>query len=159
MVNYPDEDNMFGRVADYMNIENKKIQKVLDEGWPYDVNVHRQLKQEDLMKRIKNKPESERLYLYPVVIFKEEYLFDSLDRISKHGFLKQKVFEAMYEISLGNYKFYLTSIGILINNYIDTQEINRIEFIEIIKKFLYIIEHEDYFPIPFATEHFYVRVI
>ena len=70
MVNYPDEDNMFGRVADYMNIENKKIQKVLDEGWPYDVNVHRQLKQEDLMKRIKNKPESERLYLYPVVIFK-----------------------------------------------------------------------------------------
>ena len=82
-----------------------------------------------------------------------------MDRISKHGFLKQKVFETMYEISLGNYKFYLTSIGILINNYIDTQEINRIEFIEIIKKFLYIIEHEDYFPIPFATEHFYVRVI
>lgn len=127
-------------------------------GWPYDLDAHRKVKQEDLGRRMVESADSERKYLYPVVIFQKIFSFTDLESALLKGFTATPLLNTVYEIARNGYMFYLTPIGILIDSYIDTSQISRLGFIEEIKDFLRAVGHQEFFPIPFATEHFYVRI-
>lgn len=65
----------------------------------------------------------------------------------------------IYEVVFENYTFYLTSIGIFIDNYIDTKKISRRRCIEILEQFLNTINKQDFYAVSYATDHFYVRTV
>ena len=93
------------------------------------------------------------------MIFKEEYDFSKINIPENSRFDLVKLLDTIYEVKYGNYIFYLTTIGIFIDNYIDTTSVSRRKFLEILNNFLKIIDYKEFYPIPYATEHFYVRVI
>lgn len=155
--NYPSAKEKLKRIVDYFGcITEKKYM-----GWPYDEEVHKRIKLDDYLHRMEKGEECERQYLYPVAIFKDIYEFDGVDRIESDGFEIKMIDEGIYMVSYNEHSLYLTSIGILINSYLETKNITRLEYVEIIKNVMNCIgisnsmTHE----VPFATEHFYVRSI
>lgn len=154
--NYPYNENI-KKIIEEFNFNNNILNEY--QGWPYDRKMHLKIKQKDFNNRIQKKQEFERNYLYPVVIFKEEYDFSKINIPENSRFDLVKLLDTIYEVKYGNYIFYLTTIGIFIDNYIDTTSVSRRKFLEILNNFLKIIDYKEFYPIPYATEHFYVRVI
>jgi hypothetical protein len=143
-------------------IDDFKIQRnILDDysGWPYDKSIHLKVKQKDYYERLLDNKEQERNYLYPVVIFNDLFDFSNLKMIDSVDYVITKILDTLYEISCGKYVFYLTSIGIFINNYIDTSIVSRTGFINVLSNFLSKMNLQNHFPIPYSTNSFYVRVI
>jgi len=133
--------------------------KTTYSGWPYDKSVHLRIKQDDFDKRRQSSPDRERQFLYPVVMF--QTYFDIGNYVPDCGsdYLWTRIHDTIYEITKGSYVFYLTPIGVFINNYIDTTTVTRRGYLDILETFLKQIRCSDHLPIPYATEHFYVRVI
>jgi hypothetical protein len=128
--------------------------------WPYDKSSHYRIKANDLNYRLAYSVDFERQFLFPIAIFKEQInlsqfrsVFDSL------AYEYEVVLDTIYKFTNGAYVFYCTPIGIFINNYIDTTSVERNEFIRIIRKFIDDIGNVKLLPIPYATQHFYVRSI
>lgn len=142
-------------------IEYKK--DVLEEyiNWPYDENVHKELKLNDYQNRITSSVEHERVYLYPVIIFKNLYHVNVAEELAKYGFLLTWVDEGIVRCLYEKCEFYLTSIGVLIDSFIETSEISRDEYINVIERAIHILKLDVgmFQDVPFATDHFYVRDI
>ena len=118
------------------------------------------IKKEDFEERTQKKNEADRRYLFPVVIFVSKYEFNDIKTLSKNDeFELKKILNDIYEVVFENYTFYLTSIGIFIDNYIDTKKISRRRCIEILEQFLNTINKQDFYAVSYATDHFYVRTV
>lgn len=142
-------------------IEHKKDVSEEYINWPYDENVHKELKLNDYQNRITSSVEHERVYLYPVIIFKNLYRVDAVEELSKYGFFLKWVDDGIVCCTYKKCEFYLTSIGVLIDSFIETSQITRDDYIEVIERAMHILKLNDsmFQDIPFATEHFYVRDI
>lgn len=75
------------------------------------------------------------------------------------GFELKKVLNNIYEVIFEDYTFYLTSIGIFIENYINTEKLSRRKCLNILENLLNIINKKDFYSVSYATEHFYVRIV
>ena len=142
-------------------VEHKKgvLEEYID--WPYDETVHKELKLNDYQNRITSSVEHERVYLYPVLIFKKLYHGNEVEELTKHGFFLTRVDEGIIRCTYDKCEFYLTSIGVLIDSFIETSEITRDEYIKVIENAMHILKFDAcmFQDVPFATEHFYVRDI
>lgn len=129
--------------------------------WPYDEDEHKRLKVDDYQQRLAQGGEVERIYLYPVIIFKTLYDMSGTQKLKEEGFALKIINEGIIQCKYANCELYLTSIGILINSFIDTNEVTRIEYIEVIERIMNMLNFEAcaFQDVPFATEHFYVRDI
>lgn len=155
---YPMNKDKFVKIINLFKIDTQILNQY--PNWPYDIEMHLKIKKKDFEKRVQNKNEDDRKYLFPVVIFVNKYDFNEIKNIKLNNeFGLKKILDNIYEITFENYKFYFTSIGIFIDNYIDTEKLSRIECIKILEKFLTIINKNDFYSISYATEHFYVRTI
>lgn len=155
--NYNVDVNYFKDILDYYNIDLDILKRFPD--WPYDLNSHLKIKIVDYEKRTKEVKEEERIYLYPIIIFKDILNIKSYLNKFKKNFNIRKVSNSIYYLTHGRYELYLTDIGIFIENYINTKNITRNGYIGLIEKILNDIPNIKLLPIPYAIEHFYVRVI
>ena len=148
---------IFKKIITYFKIDLNCLNIYRD--WPYDLNSHLKIKREDYENRIEHTLEHERIYLYPIVIFKDIInISDIIDKLCK-AFNVQKISNSIYKLELDSYVFYLTSIGIFIENYVNTSGLSRRVYIQIFEKILKEFNINDLLSIPYAIEHFYVRVI
>ncbi len=154
--NYSSFDKYYKRIIKELNLE-KNILKDYPL-WPYDLNMHLKIKQEDLNDRTINSKDYDRKYLFPVVVFKNLIDLNKYNKLSSKYNIT-KIEDSIFEIIYDNYIFYLTPIGIFIENYIDTKSRTRLKYLEIIKMFLNDIDTYDVFNVSYAYNHFYVRVI
>lgn len=155
---YPIDVKIIKEIVDLFEID----EKILDRypKWPYDPEMHLQIKKNDFKGRIQEKEESERKYLFPAAIFVNEYKFNDLEALKQNCEFKfKKILDNIYEIVFEEYSFYLTSIGIFIDNYINTERLSRRKCLEILEKFLNTINKKDFYTVSYATDHFYVRTI
>lgn len=155
--NYKIDQEKICTLIKKFNVDTNSLKKYPE--WPYDLESHLNIKKIDFDNRTKNNCEFERIYLFPIIIFRD--LLDINSIIEKQSLLYKidKINECIYKITKDDYEFYLTSIGIFIENYIDTTKINRINYLKIFERFLQEINNPKLFSIPYATDHFYVRVI
>lgn len=155
--NYNVDSMIFKKIITYFKIDLNCLNIYRD--WPYDLNSHLKIKREDYENRIEHTLEHERIYLYPIVIFKDIInISDIIDKLCK-AFNVQKISNSIYKLELDSYVFYLTSIGIFIENYVNTSGLSRRVYIQIFEKILKEFNINDLLSIPYAIEHFYVRVI
>lgn len=155
--NYPSADARLAYVLKWFHIDGTLLERY--PGWPYDKESHRKIKREDLDKRTAHKPDNERSYLYPVVMFRELFAFDRLKGARERGFSVTQLLDTVCRVERSGYVFFLTSIGILIDSYINTEHISRLGFLKEIDDFLQVVGNPARFPIPYATKHFYVRIL
>lgn len=142
-------------------IEHKKEVSEEYTNWPYDENIHKELKLNDYQNRIASSVEHERVYLYPVIIFKELYNVNAVKELSQYGFFLSWIDEGIVRCTYEKCEFYLTSIGVLIDSFIETSDVTRDDYIESIERAIQIFRLNAgmFQDVPFATEHFYVRDI
>lgn len=155
--NYPNGEKLLRAVIERFQVDVSILERY--PGWPYDRNEHIHIKQEDLDVRTAELCEKERSYLYPIVMFWDLFSFDCLKEAEAHGFSITVLIDTVCRVERNGYSFYLTPIGILIDSYINTAHISRLGYIEEIETFLKIAGCPKRFPIPYASEHFYVRVL
>ena len=155
---YPINVKKIKNIIDIFKIDEKILDKY--PKWPYDNEMHLKIKKEDFEERTQKKNEADRRYLFPVVIFVSKYEFNDIKTLSKNDeFELKKILNDIYEVVFEDYTFYLTSIGIFIDNYIDTKKISRRRCIEILEQFLNTINKQDFYAVSYATDHFYVRTV
>lgn len=155
---YPINVKKIKNIIDIFKIDEKILDKY--PKWPYDNEMHLKIKKEDFEERTQKKNEADRRYLFPVVIFVSKYEFNDIKTLNKNDeFELKKILNDIYEVVFENYTFYLTSIGIFIDNYIDTKKISRRRCIEILEQFLNTINKQDFYAVSYATDHFYVRTV
>ena len=158
MKEYPISVEKFERIIEVFKIDKQILNKY--PKWPYDNEMHLKIKKKDFEERTQNKKEADRKYLFPVVIFVNEYNFDNIESVKQDNEFKfEKILDDIYEVRFEDYIFYLTSIGIFIDNYINTENLSRRKWLEIIEKFLDNIKKKDFYAVSYASEHFYVRTI
>lgn len=122
--------------------------------------MHLKIKKKDFEERTQSKKETDRKYLFPAVIFVNKCEFSNIEVLKQNNeFEFKKILDNIYEIVFEDYTFYLTSIGIFIDNYIDTEKLSRRKCLEILEKFLNTINKKDFYAVSYATDHFYVRTI
>ena len=122
--------------------------------------MHLKIKKKDFEERTQSKKEADRKYLFPAVIFVNKCKFSDIEVLKQNNeFEFKKILDNIYEIVFEDYIFYLTSIGIFIDNYIDTEKLSRRKCLEIIEKFLNTINKKDFYAVSYATDHFYVRTV
>ena len=155
--NYSSFNSYYKVLSNKFNLDDNILNKY--PNWPYDLDMHLKVKKEDLDNRLETSKEYERKYLFPVVIFKDLINLSNI----KDNILKKynihRIEESIYEINYKGYVFYLTPIGLFIDNYIDTKTKTRLKYIEIIKSFINDINIKDVFNVTYAYTHFYVRVV
>ena len=154
--NYKTFNNYYKLISSRFNFDDNILEKYPE--WPYDLDMHLRIKREDLNERLKLSKESDRKYLFPIAIFKN---FIDLGKFKNKidGYSVNYVETSIYEIIYNDYIFYLTPIGIFIDNYVDTKIKNREEYVKIIKNFLDKMNIYDKYNITYAYSHFYVRII
>jgi cysteine desulfurase/selenocysteine lyase len=155
--NYAANLDKIGGIIKKFNIEKNILDKYPD--WPYDAQTHLKIKLEDFNDRNSGKQEFDRKYLFPLVIFNGKFDFSKIKKAKSNGFNALKILDNIYNITHGNYSYYITTVGVFIDNYIDTSAISRRECLKILNELLVLLKIDDFHPIPYATEHFYVRVI
>lgn len=155
--NYLVDKKTFDKIISFFNINLNVINDFVD--WPYNLDSHLKIKQLDFYTRTKTKEEAERIYLFPILIFKDFINIENKIKKINKDYKITKINSCVYKIKKENYIFYFTNIGIFIENYIDTSKLHRINYLNILEKFLSEIDNPNLFPISYATEHFYVRVI
>lgn len=155
---YPINTERFKRIIDLFEIDEKILDKY--PKWPYDNEMHLKIKKKDFEERTQSKKEADRNYLFPAVIFVNKFEFIDIEELKQNNeFEFKKILDNIYEIVFEDYTFYLTSIGIFIDNYIDTEKLSRRKCLEILEKFLNTINKKDFYAVSYATDHFYVRTI
>lgn len=155
---YPINDKKFKKIIELLKVDRQVLNKY--PKWPYDNEMHLRIKKKDFEERTQIKKETDRKYLFPAVIFVNKYDFDNIESLKQNNeFEFKKILDDIYEIVYGDYTFYLTSIGIFIDNYINTEKLSRRKCLEILEKFLKYINKNDFYAVSYATEHFYVRTI
>ncbi len=155
---YPINDKKFKKIIELLKVDRQVLNKY--PKWPYDNEMHLRIKKKDFEERTQIKKETDRKYLFPAVIFVNKYDFDNIESLKQNNeFEFKKILDNIYEIVYGDYTFYLTSIGIFIDNYINTEKLSRRKCLEILEKFLKYINKNDFHAVSYATEHFYVRTI
>lgn len=155
---YPINDKKFEKIIELLKVDRQVLNKY--PKWPYDNEMHLRIKKKDFEERTQIKKETDRKYLFPVVIFVNKYNFGNIESLKQNNeFEFKKILDDIYEIVYGDYTFYLTSIGIFIDNYINTEKLSRRKCLEILERFLKHINKNDFHAVSYATEHFYVRTI
>ena len=155
---YPIDEKNFEKIIELFKMDRQILNKY--PKWPYDSEMHLKIKKKDFEKRIQSHKEADRKYLFPAVIFVNKYNFNDIESLKQSNEFKfKKILDNIYEIIFENYTFYLTSIGIFIDNYINTEKLSRRKCLEILEKFLKYINKNDFYDVSYATEHFYVRTI
>lgn len=121
---YPINTERFKRIIDLFEIDEKILDKY--PKWPYDNEMHLKIKKKDFEERTQSKKEADRNYLFPAVIFVNKFEFIDIEELKQNNeFEFKKILDNIYEIVFEDYTFYLTSIGIFIDNYIDTEKLSR----------------------------------
>ena len=156
---YPINKEKINEIVELFEIDTKILDKY--PTWPYNNEMHLKIKKKDFEQRTQKKQEAERKYLFPAVIFVDKYNFKDIDVIEMEskGFELKKVLNNIYEVIFEDYTFYLTSIGIFIENYINTEKLSRRKCLNILENLLNIINKKDFYSVSYATEHFYVRIV
>lgn len=155
---YPIDEKNFEKIIELFKIDRQILNKY--PKWPYDSEMHLKIKKKDFEKRTQSQKEADRKYLFPAVIFVNKYNFNDIESLKQSNEFKfKKILDNIYEIVFEDYTFYLTSIGIFIDNYINTEKLSRRKCLEILEKFLKYINKNDFYDVSYATEHFYVRTI
>lgn len=155
---YPIDEENFEKIIELFKIDRQILNKY--PKWPYDSEMHLKIKKKDFEKRTQSRKEAGRKYLFPAVIFVNKYNFNDIESLKQSNEFKfKKILDNIYEIVFDDYTFYLTSIGIFIDNYINTEKLSRRKCLEILEKFLNYINKNDFYDVSYATEHFYVRTI
>lgn len=155
---YPINAERIKKIIDLFKIDEKILDKY--PKWPYDNEMHLKIKKKDFEERTQSKKEADRKYLFPAVIFVNKCKFSDIEVLKQNNeFEFKKILDNIYEIVFEDYTFYLTSIGIFIDNYIDTEKLSRRKCLEILEKFLNTINKKDFYAVSYATDHFYVRTV
>ena len=155
---YPIDEENFEKIIELFKIDRQILNKY--PKWPDDSEMHLKIKKKDFEKRTQSRKEADRKYLFPAVIFVNKYNFNDIESLKQSNEFKfKKILDNIYEIVFDDYTFYLTSIGIFIDNYINTEKLSRRKCLEILEKFLNYINKNDFYDVSYATEHFYVRII
>jgi hypothetical protein len=155
--NYSTNLDKISRIIKIFNIEKNILDEYPD--WPYDAEVHLKIKLEDFNNRTRCGKESDRKYLFPLVIFNNKFDFTKIKKVKNSGFNTLKICDNIYKITHRKYIYYITTVGVFMDNYINTTAISRRECLKILNDLLILVKVDDFDPIPYATEHFYVRVI
>ena len=155
---YPIDEENFEKIIELFKIDRQILNKY--PKWPYDSEMHLKIKKKDFEERTQSQKEADRKYLFPAVIFVNKYNFNDIESLKQNNEFKfKKILDDIYEIVFEDYTFYLTSIGIFIDNYINTEKLSRRKCLEILEEFLNYINKNDFYAVSYATEHFYVRTI
>ena len=155
---YPINAERIKKIIDLFKIDEKILDKY--PKWPYDNEMHLKIKKKDFEERTQSKKEADRKYLFPAIIFVNKCEFSNIEVLKQNNeFEFKKILDNIYEIVFEDYTFYLTSIGIFIDNYIDTEKLSRRKCLDILEKFLNTINKKDFYAVSYATDHFYVRTI
>ncbi len=123
--------------------------------WPYVEESHIKIKKNDYEKRIINSPDEERIFLMPLVMFKEYVETRKLGELLS----AEMITEYLYRINKKGYALYLTGFGIFLDYTVDTRIVNRKEIISEIEEILKKLNITETMSIPYATDSFYVRSI
>ena len=155
---YPINAERIKKIIDLFKIDEKILDKY--PKWPYDNEMHLKIKKKDFEERTQSKKEADRKYLFPAIIFVNKCEFSNIEVLKQNNeFEFKKILDNIYEIVFEDYTFYLTSIGIFIDNYIDTEKLSRRKCLDILEKFLNTINKKDFYAVSYATYHFCVRTI
>ena len=155
---YPIDEENFEKIIELFKIDRQILNKY--PKWPDDSEMHLKIKKKDFEERTQSQKEADRKYLFPAVIFVNKYNFNDIESLKQNNEFKfKKILDDIYEIVFEDYTFYLTSIGIFIDNYINTEKLSRRKCLEILEEFLNYINKNDFYAVSYATEHFYVRTI
>lgn len=154
--NYGFNTNKIENLINQLKI-NKKI--FLDyPNWPYDEQMHIKAKSKDYALRISNSNEIDRCFLYPVVMFKDYIDLSKLD-LKNSNYSCEHINSSILKLSIEKVIFYVTSIGIFIEEQFNSKYVSRITLINSITEFMKTFNINNIFDIPYSTESFYVRVI
>lgn len=153
---FPNGHQKLKNIVEYFDMDFKCLQKY--PNWPYSNESHYQIKISDLIIRSQNRPDGERVFLHPVVVFNKELDMENFES-SLDSVMHEKILDTIYKIDIGEHSFYYTPIGIFISSSIDTNKIKRDELIKTIKCFVEKIGNVEFAQVPYAIDYFYVRVI
>lgn len=143
--------NRMDKIIEYFHI-NKRILE-LYPNWPYDLNMHLNIKKQDYNERTNLNVESNREYLFPIAIFFKELDLHALNFLKKE-YSVDKLSDSMYKVSKDGFDFYISSIGIFISNYINTNCISRKNVIDKVKKIMEKIKTGETLFIPYSPKIF-----
>lgn len=95
--------------------------------WPFDPGEELKVKQRDLDKRSKEKIDYMRIYLSPLIVYKENSpIYESaLHDLGDAGYTVDCLGEYVWEATRDNIGFILTSMGIFIDTYADVVSVGR----------------------------------
>lgn len=141
--------NKLKKVIEYFQIDENILN--LYPSWPYDLNMHLKIKKQDYKERANQNGESDRDYLFPIVIFFERLNLKVLE-ILKKEYSVSKISDSIYKVSKDNFEFYISSIGIFISNYIDTVLISRKKVIEELERVMHKVKVGKTMFIPYAPK-------
>lgn len=115
--------------------------------------MHLKIKKQDYNERTSLNIESSRDDLFPIAIFLKELDLHALNFLKKE-YSVDKLSDSMYKVSEDGFDFYISSIGIFISNYIDTNCISRKKVIDKVKKIMKEIKTGETLFIPYSPKIF-----
>lgn len=128
----PYDQKAIKRVIDYFKLNRNVLNDYYM--WPYDLKMHLKIKRQDYIERSASNLEQERVYLFPVVMFQDEFDFSVLNKANSEYKIEQ-LDVSIYKVTYAKFAFFITSIGIFICNKIETNAISRKEIISILQNF------------------------
>lgn len=123
-------------------------------GWPFDAESVLELKKEDLTERLKRGTDNERLYLFPLAVFRQFQELDDLqiDLLLQAGYDARRVSENICEVDCQSLTFILIGMGIFIDTYTDVTFVGRKKTRLMVEELLNVIHAREIIDVPFELD-------
>jgi cysteine desulfurase/selenocysteine lyase len=137
------------------HLEIKKIEE-FDE-WPYTKDSAYRVKEYDYKKRLQISIDKQRIYLYPLVIFKETFEFKEhyMNTLEINGFIPDSLCKGIYSIKVEGIRFLLTVMGLFIDNTSDIAQLGREKIRRFAELLLLVCDIDDFQDVPYLTNDWY----
>lgn len=123
-------------------------------GWPFNAEVALEVKKEDLNERLKKGKDNNRLYLFPLAVYKNFQELDDMQigKIKQAGYDVIKLSGNMCEVNYEGLKFIIIGMGIFIDTYTNIANIGRKKTRLIVENLLNVINARETFDVPYELD-------
>ena len=147
--NYDLDNELKSRLTKELDLDlNLKL-----KNWPFDSEKVLDVKKHDLQERMKTMVDNQRVYLYPLAIFKkfQELDEDTIEIFKQHGYDIQILDENVCQIHMASIDYYIFGMGIFIDTYLDVTNISRNDIRLEVTKIMQSIDANDMYDIPYEV--------
>lgn len=150
--NYDLNDEIKGKLTKELDLDLELI--VQKENWPFDGDEALEVKKNDLNERLKSGVDNQRLYLFPLAIFKkfQELNEEDINLIREQGYDIELLDENICRINIEGIKFVLLGIGIFMDTYSNVSNLGRKRIRCIVTEILDLIDAGDIHDIPYELD-------